>query len=41
MIYISEENLGTEAHERQARQVVEILQSQGWDCIYGDSLLIR
>lgn len=37
--YINEENLGTEATAAQARQTVEILQAQGWDVAYGDSLV--
>jgi hypothetical protein len=38
MFYISEENLGSEATQEQAEQVVSILQAEGWAVEYGNSL---
>lgn len=37
--YINEENLGNIATERQARRLVQIMQSRGWKVEYGDSQL--
>jgi hypothetical protein len=36
--YIDETNLGSEASEGQARQVISILQEQGWSVEYGSSI---
>lgn len=36
--YISEENLGNEATQEQAEHLVSILQAEGWNVEYGDSI---
>lgn len=37
--YISEENLGSEATQEQAEMMVSYMQSEGFDCEYGDSIM--
>ena len=36
--YVDETNLGSEATQAQAEQVISILQDQGWDVEYGSSI---